>query len=131
MVNAYYYLFYSFYNLLADKKNDRVAKTRAGLLMMTLEMYFLFSLDNYYRYFTDSHDKMQVFSIRGILPILLAFALNWFTLIRDSTWQNYVREFDSWSKRKKNIANSMVIIFLLLMVTNCIFSYYVRPNYIP
>lgn len=108
---GYYYLFYQIYKLGPDS-GPFSRKYSSQLLMIVLETAFVISLNCYYIEFFDHNGRLNLYSIRIILPVLAIFILNNIVFDKDEKWKGYIEEFDKWPKNKNIIGSVIVILFI-------------------
>jgi len=126
LIEMYYYLFYKFYKLTGALKSRFLNKMKAGLMIMTLEIWLVFTLINYYDFFLHQHNRLVFFSLKILLPVSAILIIKWFAFIRDNTWKYYIQKFDSWPKDKNAKGTWLVTGLVVFVIANFIFSHYIR-----
>ena len=96
--------------------------------MMALEIWFAFSLYNYYTMFINRHATLEIRSFKVIFFIIALLALNYFSFDYKEKWKARIAEFDQWSKKKNMIGGIIAWSFILMIVANLIFSYYLMSQ---
>ncbi|SDN35816.1 hypothetical protein SAMN05421820_107172 [Pedobacter steynii] len=122
----YYYLFYKFYKIAKTLKSTSLTEMKAGVVVMALETWFLFSLFNYYDLLKGQDSRREFFSFQILLPCLVILTIKWVAFVRDDTWKAYFKEFDLWSKEKNRRGTWIVLLIVALLFANLVFSGYLR-----
>ena len=125
----YYYWFYKYYKLLNSSFLTREnSKTKAGFTITGLEIWFLFSLYNYYQIIIGRRDiNLSLLSVKVLVPLSLIVFIKWLAFIRDDKWKGYVYEFDQWPK-ERNLKGSWIVFGVtVFIIANFIISNSLNP----
>ncbi|NQX41295.1 hypothetical protein HQN84_20765 [Pedobacter steynii] len=124
----YYYLFYKFYKLFEAFKTTRwLTDTKAIIVVMSIEIWILFSLNCYYDVLSHKRGQLNFISIKVLVPFILLLIIKWFAFWRDDRWKDYVKEFDKWPEEKNNKGGWIVAGITLFFFANLLFSLYLDP----
>lgn len=124
----YYYLFYKFYRLFESFETTRwLTDVKAVICIISIEIWILFSLLNYYDVLTHRHIIFSFFSLTVLIPLVILLLIKWVLFWKDDRWREYVKEFDKWPKRKNQIGGWVVAGLTLLIFANLILSLYLDP----
>lgn len=129
---GYYYFFYKMY-----KAIDYTSKAmggrfwtdfKAGVVMIVLEIWFLFSIGAYYAAITKTSIELKLNMPIIYVPLLVIIGFNYLMFVHTPKWKEYNREFDQWPKRKNRIGTWIVLGIILFIVANVIFSFYLMSR---
>ncbi len=96
LIRAYYYLFYKFYKMSEAAPSRWLSDWKAGVVILVLELWFIYSMFNYYSVLIDKYfEPTKIVYI--IIAVMLA-AFNYFAFVHTDTWKEYVKEFDALPK---------------------------------
>jgi hypothetical protein len=128
IVKSYYYFFYKIFRSIEYTSRltggEFFTFHKAGLVMLALETWLLFSLGAYYKIYTQTSIQLS-FSMPIIyIPAIILFAFNYFSLDYKSKWKKYNSEFDNYSKKKNRIGGFIVYGIIVLIISNLIYSFY-------
>ncbi len=124
---AYYYIFYKLYKFIEWSPSIYSSYSGAVSLLMLLEIWTLFSINNYWDVFIGKHGTLTFISFKVLFPITILLLLKWIAFWKDDKWKAYVKEFEQLPKRK-NIKGSWIVAFItLLCFANFVFSFYFNP----
>ena len=124
----YYYLFYKFYRLFEAYKTTRwLTDIKAVIVVMSIEVWALFSLQNYYDVLLHQHGKLSFYSFKVLIPFAIIIIINWFAFVHDDKWKEYVYEFDQWPKEKNKKGTWIVAGITLFVFAILVFSFYLNP----
>ena len=122
MKQMYYYLFYKFYKLAEAAPSRWLSDWKAGIIIITLEVWSLFSLINYYNVWVDRYMTLKK---AYIIPIIMLICfINYMAFIHSDRWKDYVKDFDKLPKNKNKIGSWIVFSITIFIIANLIFSYY-------
>ncbi|MEF9477791.1 hypothetical protein OWR28_08845 [Chryseobacterium sp. 1B4] len=126
---AYYYLFYKVYKSI-QYTSEMVGGAfwtdfKAGLVILTLELWIVGSFLNYYSIINDK--KLNIDTISPILlTSLVVFSIiNYFSFIRTDIWKTYNKEFDKLSEKENQKGTTIVWVITICITTNffiCLFT---------
>lgn len=125
---CYYYFFYKIYHSIWYTSNafggESLISYKAGLVMLALEAWILFSFVAYYRICTKISMQLSITMPIVYIPLILVFAFNYFTIHYKDNWKKYNFEFDNYSKRKNRIGGWIVFGIVILVISNFAYSLY-------
>lgn len=119
---SYYYIFYVFYRLSERAPAKFWSEWKAGLIVLALELWCMYSLLNYYNFFVDNsfEPSRELLILIGILVA----GINFVSFIYGNEWKIFVKEFTSYpSKRRKNL-DLRVWLLCVFIISNLIFSFF-------
>lgn len=94
---------------------------RAGLVMIALEIWLLYSILNFYSISTDNKIDTSLSSPLILIPFILIIILNYISFDHhDNVWKKYNVEFDNLSKRK-NLIGGIIVWSIILFITASFF----------
>jgi len=129
---SYYYFFYKIYRSIEYTSKsfggESLMSSKAGLVMLALEAWGLFSAVNYYTVCTKRYIEFTISMPIVYIPVIILFAFNVFTLDYKDNWKKYNSEFANYSKRKNRIGGWIVFGIILLIISNLIFSFYLMSQ---
>lgn len=102
-------------------------KSKALLCMLAIEAWLVFSIALYFGYFFNFHPHITFFSFVGLAPFLILIVIKWFVFDKDKRWKAYVKEFDKWPQKKNRIGLWIVVMTILFITFNFIYSLYLNP----
>lgn len=119
----YFYLFYKLYKIgkTSSSYNFLSADYIAYIYMGFLEILLFVSCLNYYTFFTGKSVKINIYVV---LLLLISAYLNNRALYKRKRWKKYVNEFDLLPKKQNIIGGIYVFIFIVLIIVNLCFSFY-------
>jgi hypothetical protein len=125
IIEWYYYVFYKFYRIAMTGAIKSLANVYASLAIGALEIFSLLSIYNYHKTFFDKNDTISIHSFKVLFPSSVLMIIHHIAFIgADNRWQDYVERFDKWPDQK-NITGSWIVgIFVCILITNIIVSYY-------
>jgi len=129
----YSYFFYILYGIWfkIDKSFGATGpfptKMKALICMFGIEVWLVFSIALYFGYFFNIHPHIVFFSFFGLAPFIILLVMKWFIFEKDDRWENYVKEFNRWSPKKNRAGAWIVIIVILFIVFNFIYSLHLNP----
>ncbi len=75
----YYYLFYKYYRLFEAFKTTRwLTDTKAIIVVISIEIWILFSLNCYYDVLSHTRSQLDFISIKVLVPFILLLIIKWF-----------------------------------------------------
>jgi hypothetical protein len=97
---------------------------KASFSLMVLEIWTFLSIINYISFLTK-----RIFSDEFLVFVCISFVLasslhKFFTFENKNKWRIYIREFSKLSPRKNRQGTFIIWIFILLLICNLIFSFY-------
>ncbi|MFL9485545.1 hypothetical protein ACI6Q2_22380 [Chitinophagaceae bacterium LWZ2-11] len=126
MAKAYNYLFYKFYKIFEASPSRWWSEWKAMVVIFVLELWMLLSLTIYYAIIKhqDLFSGEKPLFLTVVITIIGLTLINYFIFIHEDKWKNCVKEFDCWPTRKNRIGSLIVLLFVLLVAANLIFSFY-------
>lgn len=125
---VYYYFFYKIYKSIKCTSEffggSFGTDFKAGLAVLTLELFFWMSLLNYYSLINNTVFDLNITSLTLIIPLTLFCMLNYFLLIHTDNWKKYNMEFDQLPIEKNKKGGIIVWIVIVFVVINLFFSYF-------
>ncbi|WP_406844746.1 hypothetical protein [Flavobacterium soyae] len=125
---GYYYFFYKIYRSIEYTSKsfggETLISSKAGLVMLALEVWILISLGAYYAVYTKTFTELTITMPITYIPVILLFAFNYFTLDYKGKWKKYNTEFANYSKKKNRIGGWIVFGIILLIISNLIYAFY-------
>jgi hypothetical protein len=119
---SYYYIFHRIY-LLAKKANPLLAPDFiAGVTLIALEIWLILSLINYYNIVLNRYFNLE--KVYFVIIGLAIAAFNIYIFIIKSEWKIYGARFNGFPQRKKTKYNYLVSAFIIFVIVNLIFSFY-------
>ncbi|MEO6175386.1 MAG: hypothetical protein ABIP27_09580 [Flavobacterium circumlabens] len=129
---SYYYFFYKIYRSIEYTSKsfggETLISSKAGLVMLALEAWVLFSFVAYYRIYTKTSMQLSISMPIVYIPLILLFVFNYFTLDYKGKWKQYNTEFANYSKRKNRIGGWIVFGIILLVISNLIYALYLMSQ---
>ncbi|RUT68552.1 hypothetical protein D0817_20725 [Flavobacterium cupreum] len=129
---SYYYFFYKIYRSIEYTSKsfggETLISSKAGLVMLALEAWVLFSFVAYYRIYTKTSMQLSISMPIVYIPLILLFVFNYFTLDYKGKWKQYNTEFANYSKKKNRIAGWIVFGIILLIISNLIYALYLMSQ---
>jgi len=61
------------------------------------------------------------------MPFIILYGINWFIFEKDDRWKEYVKEFDGWPRKKNVVGMWAVVMMILFVIFNFIYSLYLNP----
>jgi len=125
MKKAYYYFFYKLYKIMlwtSSPFENFFSKFRASLALIALELWIVFTIQNYYEILNeiDSKSSSNLFIYIMGLAIIISNYMSF--EYYDNVWQKYKDEFDGLPKRKNIIGGFIVWIIILFITLSFFFS---------
>jgi hypothetical protein len=122
---AYHYLYYKIYKSLDTPTNGKfLIDWKAELVVDVLGIFIGLSLLNYYTVISGNHVDLGDGKFSLFLYILIIAIPNYFIFHYNAQWKTIIKEFDKLPKRKNKIGGIIVWSFIILIIANLIFSFY-------
>lgn len=129
---SYYYFFYKIYHSIWYTSNafggESLISYKAGLVMLALETWLLFSFAIYYVVYTKTYIELTISMPIAYIPLIIIFVFNYFTIHYKDNWKKYNFEFDNYSKRKNRIGGWIVYGIVVFIISNLIYSFYLMSE---
>lgn len=123
----YYYFFYKIYKAIQYTSapfGEFLNNFKAGLVLIVLQLWTLFSIINYYSLITGVKIELSFFKPIMYIPFTLILGLNYYYLDYLNVWKSYNHEFDQFPRKKNVIGSWVVFLIVMILATNFIFSFY-------
>lgn len=124
----YYYIFYKFYKFSEAAPSHWLSDWKAGVAIIVLEIWGLFSIMNYYNVFIDRYFHFNITNPIIVIPGILVFLINYLSFIHTDVWKEYAKEFDKLPKKKNIIGSWIVFGITLFILANVFFSFYLMSR---
>jgi hypothetical protein len=128
MKKAYYYFFYKIYRSIefTSKLSGAPFLTffKAGLVMITLEVWVLLTIGSYYSVYTKKAKELSIAMPGVYIPLLVILVFNYYTLDYKETWRKYNFEFSRLSRQKDIIGGWIVSGIIIFIIANLIIALY-------
>lgn len=120
IIKAYYYLFYKLYKFWDYISVPKFwSDFKAGISIIVLELWFIFSILNYYDIIKNTKTNIGFSNPIVIITTSIIILLNYISFIHyDNLWKNYYKEFENWSKNKNTLGSIIVSVLVLLITIN-------------
>ncbi len=126
---AYYYIFYKFLRLFeAFEQTKWLSDFKAGLVLYSLEIFFLISLKVYYIDFFNRNEEFEANSVQTIIPFISLLLVNYFAFLYNDKWKSYVEEFDNWPVKRNIIGTWVIVGIVAFVMINLILSFYIMSQ---
>lgn len=119
---AHYYLFYKLYKWYENSEFAYWSDWKAGISIMVLEIGITMSIFCYYQVFIDRYFRLNRDVFIGIGILIFLFNYYYFTI--SDRWKKYFKEFEKLPKKKNILGGWLVFGFIILIIANIIFSFY-------
>lgn len=127
---AYYYLFYKIYKSLDTTTNVKfLIDWKTEFVIDILGIIIGFSLLNFYTVFSGNSFDLSENKILLIVYLVLIAIPNYLIFHHKNQWKNIIREFDKLPNRKNKKGGFIVWSFILLIIANFIFSFYLLADH--
>ncbi len=123
----YYYFFYKIYmsiKYFSAPFGDFLSSFKAGLVMIVLQLWTLFSIMNYYSVLSGNTVELSFSKPIVYIPFVFVVVFNYYTLDYLDIWKNYNYEFEQLPKKKNIIGSWVACLIVIALTINFIFSFY-------
>ncbi|MET3036907.1 hypothetical protein ABXT08_12430 [Chryseobacterium sp. NRRL B-14859] len=124
----YYYFFYKIYKAIQYTSapfGDFLTNFKAGLVMIALEIWSIFSIGIYYSLITNTKIEWSISMSPIYILLIVIIGFNYYSSLDYlNIWKDYYNEFERLPKKKNLIGSWIVFGIVLLIVGNLIFSFY-------
>lgn len=125
----YQYVYYKIYKSFSNSVFDAWSEWRASGILAIIEIFFIFSLLNYYQIFINRYFVLPGNTIIWVLFLVLILGyLIYISFHHTDQWQPIVKKFDAWPKRKNQWGTFIVWFIILLIILNLGFSFYLASQ---
>jgi hypothetical protein len=125
---AYYYLFYRLYKYYESGPFIWWSDWKAVLFIDMLWIFIGISLVVYYEIFIDRYLHIGNGELLLIGYVLLISLPNYFIFHHRDQWREIVTQFDMMPKKKHTIYGIIVLFFILLIISNMVFAFYLMSQ---
>ncbi|WP_430406832.1 hypothetical protein [Fluviicola sp.] len=126
---AYYYLFYKLYRWYENVGSFAFwSDWKAALSLDVIAIFIGISFFTYYMIFIDRYFRLGDGKFLLIGYVLLIAIPNYFIFHSRNQWKDIVKEFDLLPKKKNRIGGWLVTGFVLLVITNMVFAFYLMSQ---
>ena len=125
----YSYIFYKLYKFSEAAPSKWWSDWKALIALEALEVWLIISIFIYYDVITKKElpdDKTIV--LVGVFIIIILSLIKYFVFYHKDQWKIYVKEYDKLSKRQNKIGSALVIILIILILCNLIFSFFLMSQ---
>ena len=123
---AYYYLFYKFYNWAKISPSIFQSDFVAIVSIFLLEILLLDSVKIYYQAFNGKGDEISILSFQVYFPIAILLLIKYLFFISGAKWKRYTSEFDKMPKDKAEMGTFVVICLIVFTIGNLTLAVYLR-----
>lgn len=121
----YEYVFYKIYKASYDDQYPKWSEWRAGVILVILEIWFIFSLIVYYKVFINRYFNLPDNAIVwGLLGAITLGLLLYYSFWSKDKYKEIVTRYDAWPKRKNVIGTVIVWVIIFAIVTSLILAFY-------
>lgn len=125
---AYYYLFYKLFKFSEAAPNRWLSDWKAELVIDLLEGLSIFSLIIYYTIYVNRYFQIpENYILIGLYVLGIALP-NYFIFHHRDQWKKIVHKFDKLPKQKNKIGSVIVLLIVIAVITNLIFSFYLMSK---
>ncbi|RXM40445.1 hypothetical protein BOQ62_05595 [Chryseobacterium sp. CH21] len=96
---------------------------KTSLVLITLEIFIIFSFSNYYNILFHSDSGIFPNSIWMIIILILTI-IDYFIFHSKKQWKNIINKFDKLTENENNRGNWIVFGIIALVLINFTFSFY-------
>lgn len=126
----YYYFFYKIYcsvEYTSELSGGKfLSAFKASLVMIALEIWSTVSILNFYNIIFNRYMNIPKSIYIGI--VLLFSIISYFTFDYTDVWKSYNKKFDKLPKKKNILGGWIVFGFVLFIITNLVFSFYLMSQ---
>ncbi len=125
MKKAYYYFFYQLYKFWEYVSYPKIwSDFKASLSIIILQICSIVSILIYYKIFIDYNINIIGKQIQWVVGVMILVLIDYMIFHYKNQWRNIVYEYDKLPNKKNTIGSWIVIIIVLLILSNLIFSFY-------
>jgi amino acid transporter len=126
---AYHFFFYKLYKFYESAPSKWLSDWKALFSLLVIEIWIFIAAMTYYKVFTKRdliyEDNLETASITIVIALAL---INYFVFGHQDRWKTYVKEFDSWSKKKSRIGTVVAWLVVFFILANMIFAFYLMSQ---
>jgi hypothetical protein len=131
---AYYYFFYKIYKSI-EYTSELVGGAfwtdfKAGLVILTLELWIVGTLLNYYSIINDKKLNIEMISPILLISLIIFSIINYWAFMRTDMWKIYNKEFDKLSQKENQKGTTIVWIITICITVNFFVSVYLLQKYV-
>lgn len=124
---TYYYFFYKIFKSIEytskEFGGEFMIDFKTSLVLITLEIFIIFSFANYYNIFFHSDSGIFPNSI-WVIIILILTMIDYFIFHSKKQWKNIINNFDKLTENENNRGSWIVFVTIALVLINFVFSFY-------
>jgi len=124
IITAYYYWFYTIYNLFHKSYNPERSRYNAVSVMIVLELSIIFSCINYRDVFVGYKIRESFFSWYIIIPLIAILSTKIILFSINTNWKRYISKFNSWPQKKNFSGKVIILMITLALIANFFISCY-------
>ncbi len=129
MKRLYYYLFYKLYKFWDYVSVPKFwSDFKAIVSIIALETWLFLSLFAYYAYSSKKNIELSLSQPIIYLPFALVLFIKYLAFNNKNVWKKYFKEFDRLPRNRNRIGSWVVFFFVILVVSNFIYSIYLYYN---
>lgn len=126
---AYHFFFYKLYKFYEAAPSKWLSDWKALFSLLVIEIWMLIAAMTYYKVFTKKEliykGSLEMVSI----TILIALSLiNYIVFAHQERWKTYVKEFDSWPKKKNRTGTMIAWVIVFFILGNLVFAFYLMSQ---
>ncbi len=122
---AYYYLFYKLYRWYESVGSFAFwSDWKASFSVDVLLYFIIISIFLYYKVLFNRYVHLSGNNLDAIILVVIVAGTNYFIFHSRNQWKNIVKEFDQLPKKKNRIGGCLVTGFVLLVIANLVFAFY-------
>ena len=124
-IKTYQYLYYKIYNFLKLTELDGFwMEWRAYCLMISINIFALFSILNYFTVITKVYIKFPDNKIWICIFSLVLSLVNYRLLLSKNRWKEIIKEFDKLPRKTNDKGTLVSWIIIIFIIVNLIFSFF-------
>lgn len=128
----YFYFYYKIFKSIEYTSNllggAFLLETKAGIVMIALEIWLVLSGFNYYTIITKKYLNLSMNNPIVFIPLGIILFLKFIFFTNTKKWKIYKKEFDGLSSSYNKKGSIIVTTISLLIVTNLIVSFYLLSS---
>ncbi len=128
MKSAYYFLFYKLYKWYEKGPSVWMSDWKASFSLDVLIYLVLMFLFIYYNIFINRYANLSSNNIEVYIIVIAVSVTNYLVFHHRDQWREIVKEFDSLPAEKNRKGGWLVFGFVLFVVANLIFSFYLMSQ---
>jgi hypothetical protein len=127
--NIYSYIFYKLYKFYEAAPSKWLSDWKALCSLIVLEIWCLITIMVYYKVFTKK-DLISDNNLTAtcIIVVILLTGFNYSMFMHQNRWKRDVKKFDAWPAGKNRKGAIFVLLLILLILGNFVFSFYLMSQ---